>query len=63
MAVLTRCADYFKHFDRDRSGSLDAEEFRCVFRVRRRVRVCVSRACVLEADARAIDRAGTRTRI
>ena len=45
MAVLTRCADYFKHFDRDHSGCLNAEEFRCVLRVRRRVRVCVSRAC------------------
>jgi Ca2+-binding EF-hand superfamily protein len=30
MQVLARCADYFKFFDKDHSGCLNAEEFRYV---------------------------------
>jgi Ca2+-binding EF-hand superfamily protein len=31
MQVLARCADYFKFFDKDRSGCLNAEEFQYYF--------------------------------
>jgi Ca2+-binding EF-hand superfamily protein len=45
MAVLTRCTDYFKHFDRDLSGSLSAEEFRSVLVHRTCAHACC--VCVL----------------